>query len=167
MAKRQQVVHFDVAHSLSTLGAQVALVKNFPFMDGATEQGAILKKLKMAVTITGKASGEGPVEFGLCDNLTAAEVQEAKIADPQFHEDISAAEEGNRHVYPLGVAGLLLTGSPALNEVAPLRQVRYPWKEIHEGGTFAVYAYNHDTSALTTGVIIRYFGVAVFEWLRD
>ncbi len=162
---RTQVLHIDVDVLASTLAINTALRGNSK-IDASRENGARITKLKLGVMYNGKASGDGPISYGISVGLTDTEIAEAILADPSGAMTAAgASDQANRKVFPLGV---IPDGTRV--ESAEDIQIRtihgFPFKEIDEGVTMAFYIFNHG-SQLTTGLVVTFIGIAVTEWLRD
>ncbi len=167
MVSRQQVQYLDTSITLGTLAARTAITSGLA-IDGSRNQGVMLKQLKGIFRTRGLTADEGPILVGLSLGLSATEVEEALEADPQGFGDVPGTEQGNRRVYPVAITE---NASSQVTEVAQQmdwwRKIRFPWKEIREGETLAVWAYNLSAAVLTTGGSVRFNGVAVQEWLDD
>ncbi len=122
-----------------------------------------MKKLKAAFLLTGVTGDEGPIMFGFATELTAVEIAEALLADPQFMDDVPASERGNRKIMLVGMFGV----STQIEMNQMLRTIRYPWKLVPEGQTLKWWVANFSGATLTTGAVAHMNGVAVTEWERD
>ncbi len=160
---RQQVQygHDTIAvGALATLSVATAALN----IDGNRLQGVRLKQFKYAPSISAKTNTEGPLIIGLSVGLSAAEIAEALLADPQGIMDEPAGERGNRRVFPLFTVGRNQNASgDAGTQINAYRNVRFPWKEIPEGVNMFWFAMNLDTSTLTTGMLVDMNWVAVQE----
>ncbi len=164
---RQQVQHGHSELVVSTLGTLAAITVSLS-IDAARGNGVILKQLKAGITYSGKISAEGPIVIGLSTDLSAAEVAEAMVADPQSQRDIPATEQANRRVYPLFVIGVGQTSSgDSGDQMTPYRKIRFPWKDFSEGKGLQLFAWNADSSNLTGSMLVEINWVAVQEWLDD
>ncbi len=113
----------------------------------------------------GKIDGEGLFIVGFSHGLTAAEIEEALVADPQGENDIPAMEEANRPVYPQWIIGK--DGVESFRDRhRQLERIRYPWKIIPEGVNLQIWIWAPSDN-LTTGMFVRTQHVWVTEWLRD
>ncbi len=166
MASRQQVTYLTATIILTTLASLTVLTSNLQ-IDGSRLQGARIKKLKGLFRIKGLTEGEGPLTIGFCHALSAAEVAEALVADPQSMNDVPAAEQGNRHVFPIGNLQEPPTDQQVVQQPQMWQTYRFPWKNIQEGTGLFIFAFNRDNSALTTGATIDFEGVCVYDWLED
>ncbi len=162
MSGRQQVQHLSNELALLTLANLTALISNTN-IDASRDQGVRIKQLKVAATIKGLTAGEGPIVWGLALELTAVEIAECLLADPQAMQDTDAADKANRRVFPIGV----FTMDTASDDPQGFREVGFPWKEIPEESTLKFYAWNTSGAALTTGAKITWNAAVVQEWLRD
>ncbi len=153
------------------LGALTSLTAstNALLIDGARDQGVKLLKLKAAISLRNKTAGEGPITVGIAIGVSAAEIAEAIVADPQGISDDPALQRSQRRVFPIWYFGKEVANTADLSEgpVKKLEDVDIPWKMIEEGLNMFWYAFNHDSSDLTTGTSIDIVSVAVQEWLRD
>ncbi len=162
LMSRQQVQYLIDAITLGTLANNTAIIGNTN-VDASREQGVRLKQLKAAYLLTGQTGDEGPIIYGWAVELTAVEIAEAILADPQDSEDTAARDKANRKVFPMGMFGV----STQIEMNQPLREVKFPWKEIIEGATLKWFVFNASGSTLTTGAIAHLFAATVQEWSRD
>ncbi len=162
---RMQVLHGNASITLGTLAALTGITTGLE-IDGSREQGVRIRQLKAAISFSGKTTGEGGILVGFSTDLSATELTEALVADPQGISDIPATEQGNRKVFPVW-----LIGSSQVAGVLPLeqelREINYPWKQIDEGSGIQLFAFNLGSGALTTGGGMSVTYVAVQEWLDD
>ncbi len=159
----------DVLLNLSTLASETAL-KIGTKMDSSRENGFIIKKQKIAISINGLTDAEGPILVGMTNTrISAAEVAECINADPQSPLDVPAQERSMREVYPIMVFALwTTTKDPAVNEIRnEYRALHYPWKEIPEGTGLDLFAMNRGGGALTTGAAVNFQLTTIGEWSRD
>ncbi len=163
---RQVVDH--LSNTLVNLGALATktAITAVTQIDGGRENGVFIKKIKAAMNYRNLTSGEGPLEIGLCVGLTAGEVAEAIVSDPQSRSDVPAVEETNRRVFPLWMIGLDSVDGPI--DMQPIKEIEdWPFRTIEEGSFLAWYVFNHDASALTSGGSLTFVGVAVSNWMDD
>ncbi len=71
---------------LSTLAAATAITA-VTKVDAGRSLGFRVAKLNIAATVEGKTAGEGGIMWGLAANMTAVEIAEALVADPQASSD--------------------------------------------------------------------------------
>ncbi len=169
MGKRTQLNHGDFTSIvLSTLASKSAKQTNTN-IDGTREQGIKLRRIKANMTYTGKTAGEGPISVGLTAGLTAAEVAEAIVADPQRFEDPGSSEKANRRVFPVWFIGdgSTQTDTNPEQNTQLLVDIHAPTWEIPEEQALNWYAFNHDSGALTNGIGIDIINVIVYDWLED
>ncbi len=161
---RQQVQYINTELQVGAL-LNLAAISAATTLDGAREQGVRIKQMKLGMSYKNKTAGEGPIIVGICSTtLSATEMAEALVADPQGIEDPPATEQGNRRMYPIWV----IPAGPSDDDTTHvLEEVRYPWKEMDEGSGIKIFAFNIDGNTLTTGTEITVFGPVVQEWLRD
>ncbi len=162
---RQQVIQDEVQITVGTLGAGVA-ISGQSKIDGGRLQGARIKKIKYAMTYSGKTDNEGPIVFGLAVGLTNTEIALAMNADPQGISDDTEVDRGNLKCFPLefipkdGIESAVSAGNVMFVEIED-----WPFKEIPEGTTLQWFIFS-DT-ALTSGMIVDVRAVEVTDWLRD
>ncbi len=127
-------------------------------------------KSRITVTVTGKTTAEGPIQFGVeCNFADAVAVQAVLDADPQKRTDDNARGAGT-FLMILDKVGLVPTVMPASDEgfgkVYEISYGKNGWS-IPEGSALNYWAKNNDSSALTTGTAFQidaeHFGV----WLND
>ncbi len=162
---REQVIHDSVSLALSTLADQTAIVGNTK-IDTALQNGLFIKKIKLAATIRGLPANLGPVKYGISQGLSAAEIAEAIVADPQAPNDIPAKEQATRKAFPLGT--FTKTGDEVIEVKTDLREIRgFPFKHISEEQSLAIYAFNDTGAALTGTAIIKVDLLFLVRWDRD
>ncbi len=159
---RQQVQYLIDTITVGTLANNTAIIGNTN-IDATREQGIRLKQLKAGYLLTGQTGDEGPLIYGWCLELTAVEVAEAILADPQDSEDTNAKDNANRKVFPVGIFGV----STQIEMNRDLKEVNFPWKEIIEGATLKWFVFNASGSTFTTGAVAHLFAATVQEWARD
>ncbi len=158
----------DFNLALGALAANDATLINGR-IDGAREQGFRLVTTDLQIQLTGKTTAEGPIVYGVCCNMNAAEVEAAIEADPQISTADDARGKGT-YIKILGMLGLLQTAFPQSGDNTERRHhISYGkngWS-IPEGQAWSVWAYNQGSGALTSGTTMlmaaEHFGV----WLRD
>ncbi len=164
---KQQVVYLlNNSITLGTLAAQTT-INAATQIDNARLQGMRIKKMKGAFRLINLTQNDGPILYGFTTGLSTAEVTEALLADPQSVDDVPAVERGNRKVFPIGILSNGAETTPVLEQPLMWRRIRFPWPEIPESQDLAFFAFNLDTSALTTGATLRFDGVVVGDWLDD
>ncbi len=160
-----QVIHDLALLPLSTLGALVAIV-GATKIDGARANGFHIDKIKVAMVVEGKTVDEGPILYGLAQDLTSLEVEAALEADPQIKGAIPETENANRKVFPLGVIPFNMVDGQA-DRLVPMMEIHdWPSRDYNEGQKLVTWAYNIG-SALTTACILNFFFVYVGRWLND
>ncbi len=161
---RDQLIHVEANLALGTLAADATA--SVAIIAGTEENGFLIKKLKLAVQYRSKTAGEGPLSFGLAQQLSNVQIAEAIVARPTADDAVPLGEEANRKVFPMGVIsrdGVVSDiGLPTMIE-----EVRgFPFREIDEGQALDFYVHNHGAQ-LTTGAIVEAYGVMFGSWLRD
>ncbi len=167
---RTQVIHdLDITLTLGTLAQNTALKVNAK-VDNTREQGAEMEKVRAKMEWRGKTTNEGPIIVGISVDLSATEIAEALVADPQKFEDTGSANEANRKVFPIWKIPFISTGSAvgsgADYAVTELRDVRMPSWHVMEGSFLGWWAFNVG-AALTTGSLIHIAAGYVTKWMRD
>jgi len=167
---RQFVHHFDNANfNLGALFGRTAITQDTE-IDNPRQHGVVIKKLKAAISLRNKTTGEGPIYVGLALGLNATEIAEAINADPQSIEDSAEMEQTNRKVFPIWYFGKEVTNNADNSDVFSqmFREIRdFPFRNIQQSFTLRVFAFNADVTALTSGTSIDLAFVAVEEWMRD
>ncbi len=152
---------------LSTLGALTAIT-DATKVDAARLQGINIRKLKVAMVWRGKTAGEGPISYGLAVDMSAAEIKEAMAADPQNAGDPGASEEANRRIYPWGfIAPDTLVEQGYNGGPNFITLPDFPKWSVIEGKALFVYAFNHQASALTSGLVLNWFLRLTYDWRAD
>ncbi len=160
-----QNVFLQDSLALSTLAALTAVTGALN-VDGARLEGMKIKKWKGAFTFDGKTTAEGPIVYGLSQDLSPTEVAEFFTADPQHTDDVPSVERANRKVFPMGIITRGSTESDLTQ--TKLHNLRWPWPEIREGHGISIFAFNANiAAALTTGTILDFQSIMVGEWLDD
>ncbi len=157
-----QILHDTVILALGALAAGDT-ISAITKIDGTRSQGFRILKTEVMISHKGLGGGEGPVVVGLALNNNAAEIEEALEADPQGPQDVPAAEQTTRPVWPLAM--ITQTDLGQVNNGMPIdKNLRWSFSEAQ---AMSVWGFNVDDSVLTTGgqVIfsMKHFGV----WLRD
>ncbi len=154
----QQVQHERLIMAAGALAAQTAITFSLNLAATRTS-GVIIKKWMASFQDKDFTLGEGPVLFGISQDLSAAEVAEALTADPSGTGDIPETEQANRRVFPLGMISVL--GPTEINFV---REIHWPWKELKENTGLQMWLFNLDTATLITGGNLVGFHTWVQEW---
>ncbi len=161
---------FKTGLTVGALAAQSAASTGTK-IDAARLQGVQIKKVKYAVSWTGKTSTEGPIVVGLSKDISNTELAEFHTADPQRRNDPDESEQAERAVYPIGVLheqASAIGPEETSIEFTQLRQlVDFPRWMVYEGSTISVYAFNEDSNTLTAGMIINFWSWFSGEWLSD
>ncbi len=160
---RSQVIHDTVTVSLSTLAAG-GVVLGAIKIDASQQNGFRVKKVRAAVSYEQKDTVKGPIVVGFAaSSLTLTEVKECLDADPQGPDDIPAADQANRKVWPVWMM-------PAATEldnrnIREMVEIYWPYKEVAENVPFQAWAQNIDGSAVSALIVIQmaFYGI----WLRD
>ncbi len=150
--------------ALATLGSGEFLLAPTK-VDANREQGTTIQRVNYSVVREGGAITDGPILFGLCTQLTTAELAEWFDADPQFKGDPDVYDESHRHAKILGAYdhSWAITGTTF---GGPWRRGSFPWRII-EGNELSWFWLNGDASALQTGINCRVVLEILGEWLRD
>ncbi len=134
-------------------------------IDSARAQGVRIKKMKMAVVKAVGVADDFSVLYGLAvGGMSAAEIQAALAADPSGKNDADQMELTNRKVFPIDV---FPRGPAASERKAPLREVRFPWKELEEGTGMTFWSQNWESAVQTGDPVIEFTVAYVLEWLDD
>ncbi len=147
---------------LGTLASFDAVAGTFR-IDGSRGSGFRVSRSVFFLRFTGKTATEGPIIWGLSMNLTPALVEAAIEADPQTPSDDDSRGDGG-WIKPCGIIGLEETAG-RLTDFGGL-VVNPNWSCI-EAQNYQLWAYNQDTSTLTTGMRIHGFAEHMGVWLRD
>ncbi len=151
---------------LSTLSADTALLQATK-IDATRENGVYIPQITMQrLTWADKTASEGPISFGLTCNKTIAEIGSYIEADPQ--NSFGEAKNDDAHqalIKVIAVLDFIETSLTLWNNGIPM-VIPVKWT-IPERSQFSFFAYNHDSSALTTGTVIRVAADILQRWLRD
>ncbi len=136
---------------LGTLANETALTIGTR-IDSARQQGVICDKVKYFFEMFNKGAADGPLEWGFSYQLSAAEVAETLLADPQFDGNQVDWERVLRKIWPMGYIGFATTVSHATPDqsVNVLKTARMPGWHIVEGSSLDIYIFNWGI-ALDTG----------------
>ncbi len=135
-------------------------------LDGSQRQGKLMKKTYGRVTWSGKTDDQGPVLYGVTHTLSAAELAEALVADPQGQDDPTTSDAANRPIILWGVIPADGVEIPASVDLSYRRYKMFSWK-IREGVSLQYFAFNTSGGTLTTGLVIRFLMTHVYTWLQD
>ncbi len=171
MSLVQQFDH-DRSLALGTLGANTAILSN-TLIDSGRENGFRVTHSKFHFSMTAKTTTEGPIMVGCSVALTAAEIKAAIEADPQRSnaEDSRPPNTYIKTLFLMGVGQQEFPGSGGsgmgfMKGGIDVSYGKNGWS-VPEGSGLAVWAYNMDSGALTTGCIIHWFAEHFGVWLRD
>ena len=152
----------NIEEALGTLGAVTATVVNGK-IDATREHGVFIPWVEHHMGIRGKTAGNGPISYGVT-NLSAAELAEALVADPQSTQDEEPLERARRgFIKILGTFGAPVTDP---TEDLPPKITKIGWT-VPEGGLFRTFFFNHNDTALTTGSLVGGFVRTAQRWIRD
>ncbi len=146
------------AQALGTLaGVTVLAVDMVPDADGEYT----VASAEYTHGITGLTAGEGPVQIGLAhSDYSVTEIKECLEAQASISlGDKVAQEQANRLVR---VLGRVSAAEPNLNNGSPIK-TKLNWK-MTIGDQLVLFAYNDNSSPLTTGAIQNAMG---HQWIRD
>ncbi len=148
--------------TLGTLGSQTA-ISTTSRIDAGRLQGFRVLRTEYFVIMRGATVGDDPVVFGLCHDLSNAEIAETFGADPQRPGDPGLEEMAMR---PVWVLGSLAANNDGDGRVVLDGVKKLGWS-IQEGTPLKWFAFNHGPGALSTGgeinILAKHFGV----WLKD
>ncbi len=152
----------NIEAGLSTLAAFTAVVQTTK-LDASREQGVFVPWIMAALSFRGKTVGEGPLLWGV-SNMSAAEIGERWVADPQSEASKEPLERARRGYFKiLGVMGA--DAAANLSDQPP--QLYKVGVTIPEGALLRVFILNSDDSALTTGTTVEGFIMWAQRWIRD
>ncbi len=152
----------NIEEALGTLGAftaQVATTK----IDASRGQGVFVPWVMMQISFRAKTVGEGPIIWGV-SNMSAAEIGERWIADPQNEASKGPLEEARRGYFK--ILGAISGGDAANLSDAPPTLYKLGVTVI-EGALLRPFFLNSDDSALTTGTVVEGFAMWAQRWIRD
>ncbi len=152
-------------HTLGTLGAGAASIENTR-VDANRLNGCTIRKARMGISMRGKTTDQGPLMIGMSAGLTAAQIGEWFVADPQHRKDEQALEESQRKVMVVAHMDKETTNLVNLDFLGRLRSFKFPW-EIIEGEVLNTMVLNADSAGLTTGTIIDIWTELLGDWLDD
>lgn len=118
-------------------------------------------KTEYTIGFHGKTANEGPIVVGIAVGLTATEITEAMVADPQQRDD-----EGNsrakRPIWPLCTLGYTATEDDM--DLKLMQSISPRWS-IPEGDSLVWFAYAQ--GALSINTVVEIFAKHYGVWLRD
>lgn len=162
----------SVVLALGTLGANISILSATK-IDASRENGMYVIFVKMAGHFAGKTNTEGPIMFGICANLDAAELAAILGDDPQDSQKPTDTGRGSWY-YPISLIGIdalegdimAKQGDTNVQAESAFESIRVKWA-VPEGQNLSLFAHNFDTSALTTGMTARAIIQTYGAWLRD
>ncbi len=165
---------FDRVLTLGALASNTAILVNTQ-VDSSRDDGWWMIFFRWGGWFVAKTVSEGPVIFGACANMTIAQIKSYLEQDPQ-NRTIASVKDGGQWIKILGNIGFTGLSGNLMGNQSPADNVRNVMQlsnnilmnwAIPQGQSFSMWAYNADSSALTTGTVIsfdiEYFG----DWLRD
>lgn len=158
--------------ALGTLGAKAAILGPSN-VDGSRANGMFIIWTKLAGFFAGKTTTEGPIIFGVCGNISATVLAEILADDPQSSQVPTKTGAGSWY-YPIILIGKDATegdlmgrvGSTNVQATSRFEKINVRWA-IPEAQEFAIFAYNLDSSALSTGTTFQATMQIFGAWLRD
>ncbi len=157
-----QILHESQTWTLGTLAAK-DVISTTSLIDAAKENGFRILRTEWWASLRGVANAEGPILIGMAANLSAAEIEITLEANPENSNTASEGHNANRPVWPLAV----LENDGNGGHKASDRGILKPSWSIPEGSFVTWFAWNLDSSTLTTGgsvtIYAKHFGV----WLKD
>ncbi len=156
------------SQALGTLGADTALI-DVTKIDSSRLQGCIPRRIGYQITFSGKTAGggNGPVYVGLSVGLTAAEVAEFFVSDPQRTNDPGSIEQSQRPVVVLEVIPVAATTNVGAVEPPRWAWMGWPGWHVIEGSSLDVFYFNDNGSAMDTGCLVDVTLQVLGDWLGD
>ncbi len=155
-----QVLPVNDSSALTTLADATVLRSGLTAID----DDFWVQSADLSWAISGLAAGQGPLLFGIAHgDLSVTEIAEAVNASPTGRGDIIEREQARR---PVRRVGQLLAdpdgGNLSLNDGKPIRTTV---KMYLEGGIeLNMFTLNQSGVALTTGAVVRVYGVLYGSW---
>lgn len=154
-------IPFDQTLTLSTLADSAALA---PTGFATLGEDLYVVSADVEAAMSGHTAGEGPIRLVMCHgDLSAAEVVEnldASLSDP---DDIIAREHARRPVRMAGTFHGLNTEEVLNNGVKQRIKARF---SVGDGHFLGFTAQNRSGAPLTTGTLIKIYGVVYGRWQR-
>ncbi len=153
-------VRVTPARTLTTLAAATAITSG---TTGVAVTPYRLMTAKLVWALTGLTAGEGPITCGYAhSDYSATEIKEAIESAASIDlGNLQAREQSERLVRIVGTFGAVAAGAE-LNDGNPI-STKLNWL-ISIGDQVNIFAWNEDTSALTTGASLNAVGTM---WLKD
>ncbi len=148
---------FDTATlTISTLAADAAQTTGTK-IDAARLQGTRIHRLEYIIDWRAKTVDDGPLFIGFHRaSISAAEVAEFYLADPQSSLDVPAIDQARFDVYPAQMIPRKATAGPGLTNdaIVDWKVLNWPWKNLPEDDALNVHAFNAGNGAFTTGAFV-------------
>ncbi len=148
--------------TIGALGAETAIVAATK-IDTSRLMGCRPEKINHAIEFRGKTTLEGPLVYGLCEGLSAAEIAEWWTSDPQHDDDPEAVEQSMRHAFLLGYFSFGGTASETGDRF--MRRARWPGWDVIEGEFVTFFVLNIGLAALTAGTLVDGFLEMLGDWI--
>ncbi len=154
----------DFQLALGTLAGNDVL-NGLSKIDASRRMGFRVTRMEYWIEWFGKTVGNGPIMIGWTPTKSGAQVELALEADPQGSDDGVTQQQANEPVFPLVM--IPTTSTEIGEDQDAIHGVLNPKWSSPEGVSAQWWAFNMNSSALTTGTVVnifcKYFGV----WLRD
>lgn len=135
----------------------------------ARKQGFRVAMSRFFMSFQGKTLFEGPIMVGVACNVKDVAAIKALIeADPQAPSEDNARGTGEyiRGLFVIAATSLASVEAGQNNQAIEVKYGKNGWS-IPEDQELVVWAYNMNTAALTTGVVINWYAEHYGVWLRD
>ncbi len=158
----QSGIYYD-RHAL-TVGAlaSLAAATSTSKQNSSREQGFRILKSEWYATLKGYTDGEGPWVFGLCQDLTAAQITAVFDAVPQFAGDGVENFDAMRPLWILGI----MSSEGNMDQTTRSGEWKPKWS-FPEGVPLKAFIWNASAGTLTTGATLILVAKNYGVWLRD
>ncbi len=154
-----------IDQAIGSLAAATAILLGTK-IDANREQGMKVFRAKLGLYYRAKTADEGPIVWGIACNVADAAALAGILTDDEQSGFGDAKQGGMEWWKVLGMIPRLATESPLDKPDSVFVDVKINWV-IPEGSKMNVFAFNMDSTALTTGTLLDYYLDWSGVWLRD
>lgn len=133
-------------------------------IDGAQENGVIVKDMWSCYSFTGHTTGEGNLLYGLSRNVGSVnQLKEWLQANPSGPANVAEMKFADSDVFVMGY----LQGMHKVTDGYPMQRMRWPWKKMGEDDEVQFWLFNQSGASLTTGLVIKLSTIMNVLWMDD
>lgn len=157
MAKRSRAgfrtIRVDTSLALGALASLDVIGANI--MTNNFDRDVFVISSDLMCSLRGNTAGDGPLEIGLAQEYTDAEIEECLEATPEFTSDPIQTEKSRRKVRSIGMFPGLNTEEVLKNGEPVRTKCRFT---VGNGYNIKLWAYNRDGSTRATGGAVAISG---------